>query len=282
MKTLIMLHGIEEEKIGHNLFNRLGEIYPEAKGKHTFPNIGLDGDDPRSQRVLDSLFECGFSPSRDLGVRGDNEFTMNLVRDYDSHDLEQASYLVLKPLHFLGSDITRGVSGVAQVPQTSKAMDTPIGYISNGGALVSQKIGDLLIKEDMRHLVLRETIALDSDLTTTEKNKVCWELISDLILPPLSSTMYKVDKSGNVISGADGEEYLLREGLSIPDVLYRPAELHYTSEAFSSLPVFDLALTCERAGGESQWRSLIASQKLYRLCTKNRLQINWQPVRVET
>jgi len=282
MKTLIMMYGLDEEKLGLELFERLVNIYPEAKGKYSFPNIGLDGDDPRSQQVLDCLLEHGFSPSNDLGLRGETEFGMNLVRQYDSHDLEQASYLVLTPAQFLGSNFTTTATGVVQIPQTSAAATSSIGHIDYGRTLVSQKINEALLKEDMRHLVLRETVALDDDLLTAEEEKAFWELTSDLTLPPLSPTMYKVDKSGKMISGANGEEYLLREGLSIPDVLYRPPELRYTSASFSLLPAFDVALTLERAGGgNSQWRSLIVSQRMYQFCTKHSLQIDWQPVRIE-
>ena len=279
MQTLIFLYGLTADVLGRSLYERLRAIYPEAANEYAFPVKGLDQADPRSQQVLDCLAAEGWHPATDLGPRGPDEFAINLARFYDAADLEACEYLVLTPQVELDKTLRHSQHGRVQVPRRWKKSPQPIGCIGMN-VFVSAHIERLMQEEPWHHLLLREIEAVPADLPG-EADPFCWEVASDLTMPPLSAAMYKVNQLGKVVSGEPGQAWMLRESLSLPGVLYRPAEYHYERDALQAIEPFDFAETLEAIGGNTPWHHLIVSQRVYQFCCKHKLKVDWKPVRLD-
>jgi hypothetical protein len=97
--------------------------------------------------------------------------------------------------------------------------------------------------------------------------------------------------SGKLIDGAgrpfDGD---FLKGCFIDDGFYTPQEPHYKASEMANAEPFDLASTYEQFGnapiqsnpdaGPGE-RMLIASKRFYEFCVKNKLKMDWIPVRLD-
>jgi len=107
-----------------------------------------------------------------------------------------------------------------------------------------------------------------------------WELTTDLRMPPLSDGNVLIDNDYAPYTGKPGQMCLPREGLSVPEVLYSPVELHYTDRSLAAIEPFDLARTFEPLG-QSMTHYLVASQRFHQFCVAAHLRVSWQPVQVD-
>jgi len=275
MKTL-MLIALEEDEIGQALYEQIGRLYPEAKGGHYFGGQGLDWEDPRTQSVLNALKQDGFQPATGLGPEKPGEFSMDLTRIYDVKDLDEADYLLPLPGRTF-DDTARSPAGGLVLGVNRHSASINFGS-SWHGLIVSDDFKRLGEQAGLKRLVYRK-VELVKPKTGTPRGPY-WELTSDLTLPPLAPQMSLVTDAGEVFRGDYKEGCLLREGLTVPSVLYRPPELHFTASAMESLPDFDLALTRETFGGSGNlYRAHVCSRNFRNFCRASRYRADWIPVR---
>ncbi|MDQ2798755.1 MAG: hypothetical protein M3Y13_03825 [Armatimonadota bacterium] len=153
--------------------------------------------------------------------------------------------------------------------------------------VVTERFKRLLEEMNMRHVQFQPTV-IRPDPKKERKVPVpkdpFWEVTTDFCLPRVSSTMYLRNNNGDPINGNEKLGCFLCEGLSIPESLYAPLELHYTATALQNAGQFDLAQTHERTGigDASRWTPYwVVSKQFFNFCQEQDLDILWVPVRIE-
>lgn len=280
MKTRILLHNLTPGKIGQEMFQHLCDLYPGVSNAYCFAVETLDADDTRSQQVLDYLAQHGWFPNPTTRLRRDNEFGMNMDRIYDAQDLEQAEYLTMLANNEISEKTLQMVDGRV-VLRKPVANPKKIASVPGGGFVVSDRIKTALEREELHHISFLPTEIISREGKHLGQSAY-WQVMTDLILPPVSPTMKKVHSASGVpLEEGQVADYYLREGLTIPEVLYRPSETHYVASDLRSLAPFDLARVLEELGTEPRLKYYVASQRLYQVLTRLGLDILWRPVRLE-
>lgn len=284
MQRVIKFPSVSEKEIGANVFEELVRIYPEGKQTNLASydrfDFTLPEDDPRAQALLECLARRGFRPWNKLRKQQPDEFFMQIVRAYDASDFEQAAYLEPRPRFFFGHDAYPDAQGVLEI-RTDVLMGNrpPIGTAGGGlWLLVSDGLKRQMEDAGLRHLVFGEVRFLQRRRPPQE---CYWYLTSDLTLPPLAPVYQLVNKQGEPTSEYE-EAYAVREGLSIPEALYRPIERHYRAGDLEKVEPFDVGL----AGGfvkqvDIDPKFIVVSNRFYRFCVAHDLEMDWIPVRVD-
>jgi hypothetical protein len=153
----------------------------------------------------------------------------------------------------------------------------PIGSAGGGlWLLASDRLKQQMEQAQLRHLVFGEV----RFLRRQPPEERYWYLTSDLILPPMAPVYKLVNKHGEPISEYE-EGCSVREGLSIPEVLYRPLERHYRASDLAKVEPFDIGLAGPFAQKSSNYLGRVVSNRFYRLCVAHKLKMDWIPVRVD-
>lgn len=277
MKTMVRFLGISPGETGPELYQKLCEIYPAGRKEGSFW-FTLPEEDARTRALLDCLERYGFHPCKGLDYKQPHEFLMDLDRVYDAQELAQASYLVPWPQVSFGPNVYRTEAGVLELEVDGVVPNAGIAVGGGRWLIVSDTIKRRMEQADLRHVLFRETVL---DKPDRAPRKPFWELTSDLILPPLSPPCVLINDFGQSFDGDYDKGCLLREGLFVPEVLYKPQQLHYAADALEPLPAFDLALTHEQFGRKTRLlRQRVASAQLYAFCIANHLKIDWRPVHI--
>jgi hypothetical protein len=279
LKTRILLH-LDSDKIGPEIIQHLRDLYPGISNAYRFAGKALDAADPRSQQVLDYLAEQGWFPNPGTREQRPNEFGMTMDRIYDVQDLEEAEYLTMSVNPGVSENTAQVVAGkVCFLKPVAKAKN--IASVAIGGMVDSGRIKTVLEREALHHISF-----LPTEVVTKTGERLgetpYWQMVTDLSLPPVSPSMKKVNSASGVPMEEDEPgDFYMREGLTIPQVLYCPSETHYLASDLRSVAPFDLALAREKEGLGADFQCKIASQRLYQVLTGLGLDILWRPVRLE-
>jgi len=280
MKRRMLLYNLDPDYLGQEIFQHLCDLYPGVSNAYSFAIEPLDADDPRSQQVLDYLAQQGWFPNPTTRPQRDNEFGMNLDRLYDTQDLEQAEYLTMFVNQAVHENTAQMVEGRV-VLRKPVAKANKIARVPDVGLVVSDRIKTALAREELHHISF-----LPTEIISTKGEHLgqsaYWQMVTDLLLPPVSPTMRRVHcASGAPLEEGEVADFYLREGLDMPEVLYMPSEIHYVASDLRSLAPFDLALSQEKQGRGADFQIYIASQHLYQVLSHLDLDILWHPVRLE-
>lgn len=259
----------------------LRKIYPDGRDNPRIYSVKVAEADPRGQQLLDYLASRGFTVWDTRQTRRADEFALYFERAYDQADFEAARLMEVSPEPYV-DDAERTPEGllrlsVAEMPPEG----VDFALVQAPCIVVSSRIRKLMEREAMAHLVFRPTEIAGTDEERKRHAGGYWELTSDLLLPPMMPPCTLVDAVDFSVVGPDHEwPYLMREGEHVPEVLFTPAEAHYSAAAIERLGPFDLALTLENFGDEySRW--IMASPRFYRFCVAQRLEAKWTPARID-
>lgn len=152
--------------------------------------------------------------------------------------------------------------------------------------VVSSAVRRLLEAEGLLGLQFRSTklkankpVKTPSDQVEVEwgtHGEPWWELASSVRLPPVCEPLHKVT-FGNIHTPVPRD---YEKGVFIKEPGYDQVELHYKRRELAAVEPFDVALTFEREGSPFD-RRLVVSKRFYEVCERNKLDVEWRPVRVD-
>lgn len=272
MTNFAKFASISPDKVGQPLFEALCTICPEGRYWNRF-FVRLPAEDPRVASLQACLAQAGLTPRRSFAKPLPNQYSLEMEREYDRTDWDVAEYLVPRArIDVLGL----GRTGDGK-PKLSRS-PIPCTAVVVGGAdpevTVIDWLKDAILQARMRHAQFEEVQMCEGASWPGES---WWALTSDLTLPALSSHCDLRDEDGQPCDGRRGNGCFLKEGL------LRRGELRYTRAAIASVGDFDIALTREWFGGRTGpcHPRLVASSRFYQFCRKQKLKMDWIPVRVD-
>ncbi len=193
-------------------------------------------------------------------------------------DLREARYLTPTPTIMLRS-YTRTPEGSIELEAENIVGEVHLGSPNPPWIVVSDALREEMTRSGMRGPVFHPT-KLDR-LAVAANPLPFWELSSNVILPPLSAPCVLLDAiTGEQVTSDYPGAFVFREGLEPPEILYTPAEMHYTAESLKACEPFDVARTYEQFTGPHS-RKFVCSQRFYQFCTERGLKIEWTPVRID-
>lgn len=262
-------HGVCRRLVGDALFGRLCALYPEG-GRHDYFRFSLTDDDPRTGAIFDALEREGWRPQNSLCER-ERVFQVTARREYDPADWAAAEYLRLQPRRKVEVARRRGTHLVLAGPPEGSPDGRDI-FDAGAGRLV---VPDGL-KERMEGAGLVGPGFLPTFFSRRRRPSGWWELTTDRRMPPLSDR----NSLFGLGDGGPGTSWLLLGGLTETGVILVGAECRYDRSAIAPLEPFDLARTHESFAVEDvPWT--VASQRFYRFCVSEGLEIDWTPVRID-
>ena len=287
MRVLAKVSTVEREG-SEGLYRQLCDIYPEGDFHGRGFAFTLPYDEPRTQTLLAVLADHGFQPINSA-VPGQTRplYSLSLVREYTTHDFEEAELLRPVPLVYYDSGWTLDgrVTLIAQTGLDDNDEPYPGGIQPDEdiaqaqfACVVSSRLRGLLEQSSLTHFAFKDVVIDDPE--DIHLPGPIWQLTSDLILPPLSPRNFLTDAYGKVLASGErgvGQTFV-REGQTVPDALYEPVEMHYSRAVLDTVGSFDLALAYE-------WSSsgyLVVSSRFYRFCTEAGLKMRWEPVRIDS
>ena len=179
-------------------------------------------------------------------------------RVYQPEDYAQSEYFKIMPVDNFGSVSERSANG-GLVLQEAYVQGVEFGEDGRiAGFAVSDRIKNLMEEAGLKRITFRKTDIVPDPRKHLKfaPRQPYWEVLSDLILLPLSAT-------------------------SETGFLYGP-EYHYTSQEIQDAGPFDLAQTHEYSGdGIKLGRNWVASKVFCDFCHAQKLPIVWRPVRID-
>jgi len=237
-------------------------------------------DDPDVRQSLLLIHRSGLPLAGTVDLETPS-YSLGRWREYDLSDFEAAEHLMLKPAETLGHAIR--VDSKLLLDQRKLRKNGSFGH-ANHGVVVPDRIRRQLETISLTHIDFKPTqpakysgsAVHDQVLSWDHHGPPWWELWSDLVLPPVSPSMIKVDNKGNPVPRAYFQGAYMKD---LPD--YSDVELHYLRSEIEALDRFDLAVTYEESWGSLFTRPLIASQRFYQFCKEHKLKCDWVPVRID-
>ena len=204
-------------------------------------------------------------------------YNVQITREYSNRDLDQIAYLMPTPKTMAGSlGRKNGILILAHDHARAIAADR-MTYAEDGRIVVTDDLRRMMEGAGLLNLVFLEARLEKPSFRVPEP---LWELTTELRMPPLSDRNVLIDNDSELYVGNPGQMCLPREGLSVLEALYFPAELHYPARSLAVIEPFDLARTHEPIG-QAQAHYPIASQRFHQFCVAAHLRVSWQPVQVD-
>ena len=290
MRTLINIVSISPNKVPATTMKALINAFPDGARYRDEPQgkvlaafrCALFSSNPVMRRILAILKTDGFEPwLDDSRERRPNEYWVRWKHDYDPEELAAADLLRPHP-RIYSEGLHRNKKGLIQLQYEKLKKRAGVAF-TGSGLIVANRIKTIL-QDEMSHAIFRPTVVMKGPLLVErtlvpwkEIGPPFWELISDLILPPLSPSMTLLDKNGHPCNGNFSNGCYMKEGL------YENPEPHYTRKAIKKAGKFDVALTHERFGinPAEEDRQLIVSPRFYKICTEAKLEMDWTIVRID-
>lgn len=284
MKVVARIH-LSLRDVPREVADGLGRIFPEGLAYGSFRSE-LPEEDPRTRQILEFLTGHGLSPWRGLRPHTKRDFSLNLERVYSRADIESAPLLELAPSAY-AEGASRDEAGLLRLRPDREILREKGGWFAltrppglflacADGLVVSDRLKTAIEAAGLRHVVFRPVGATEGELPAP-----FWELTSDLVLPPLAKRCRFFDAiDGHEVSGDYSGPFVMREGGTFPELGYDPAECHYDAESLAAVEPFDLALGFEEYTGPNS-RLRIASQAFRLFCRKQKIRVEWKPVRVD-
>ena len=279
MQIIYYIGSIRAAEVGQGLFDEVSAVHPEGRINPRSFDSHLPKEDPRTIAVMRIMEEHGYkiSNSAELFDPSQKYYDVQITREYSNRDLDQMSYLMPRPktsagtlgrkngIHILSHDYARAIAADRMT------------YAEDGNIIVTDDLRLMMEEAGLLNLVFLEARLEKPSFRVPES---LWELTTDLRMPPLSDGNVLIDNDYAPYTGRPGQMCLPREGLSVPEVLYSPVELHYSSRSLAAIEPFDLARTFEPLG-QSVTHQLVASQRFHQFCVAAHLRVSWQPVQVD-
>lgn len=283
MRTLIHISGLFLNWNSKALMEQLWEIYSEGRvGKvgHGF-RAYLDSNDEHVQKILNCLTQHGLHPWPDgRPIQRGKEYKLKYFRQYDSiQDLASLPYVELFPGEdFIGNGSSRNLA------REYSMLDEPCSYeismlCTPLAFIVAQRAREAL---DAANLIGLKWLPVkkeykSADFGLIDEEDVWWELVSDIILPPVSPSMTLVTREFKPFRGDFSEGCLRREEF------YVHPELHYRREDLEQFEAFDAAYTYEMFAEHprNDNRAMVVSNKFYQVCKEHNLRTGFVPVRLD-
>jgi hypothetical protein len=274
MKTIAKIH-IAPRLVGSELYRKLGAIYSEGVGPHTF-SCALPHDDTRVAAIQKVLSGSGFFPNPERGRRSETQYWMKLIRVYSDDDLASFAYLNPRPEVPFRSH-HRSPDGLIELDSAEVPAQADIGFAGPRWIVVSKSLKVELERGGFRNLLFRPTKIVGKE--PERFAGMFWELTSDKLLPSLSPVCKFADcATGDDVSSDSPRAIGVAEREPVTDIPYEIEELYYAASAIREAGEFDLARTREDFG---DCRYPVASQRLYRFCRDRKLKVDWRPVHVD-
>ena len=280
MQTIYYIGSIRAAEVGQGLFDEISAVYPEGRLNPRSFYSHLTKEDPRTIAVMRIMEDHGYKISNSAEPFDPSQkyYDLQITREYSNRDLDQIAYLMPRPktsagtlgrkngIHILSHDHARAISA------------DRITYAEDGNIIVTDDLRRMMDGAGLLSLVFLEARLEKPSFRVREP---LWELTTELRMPPLSDGNVLIDNDYAPYTGRPGQMCLPREGLSVPEVLYSPVELHYTDRSLAAIEPFDLARTFEPLG-QSMTHYLVASQRFHQFCVAAHLRVSWQPVQVDS
>jgi hypothetical protein len=280
MKTLFKLYLRRGAISSVEAFDVLASMFPEwHNAAYSEFDCRVSFDDPRVSRILESVKPFGLHPPHGMEPNSANVLSIQVDRTYERRDFESAPAVQLNPIsryHKMPpkNDNDRLIVPMAEIKPKSRIMTG--GYDQ---LLISAETKSRFDAEKFQGMVFRPLELEGPARSVTKYENMFWELNSTIVLPPMSPRMrYFHAISGDEVTGEASPPFVYRNGLDFPDNLISPPELHFTNQAWSSIPPFDIARTFEKPMG--YYGVPIVSQRLYRFLAAMKIASDWVPVRV--
>ena len=261
------------------VFDELLKLRAVENPQYGVWGVRFESDDPILKQVLDTLHARGMVPWLDHSrLPLPNEYKINVSVTFESSDLKKAPLLSPTPWHHLTNAYTRNELGEVII-DTEKLYEVEPSAKSNffAGTLPLAVAGPVIIVADsFRHMMEGEHIIgvkFEDKLRIIgpNANKVpekYWVLTSDLVLPPLSKSIKKVDKQGRPVQSDD-----------FINCSMAPGEIYkYDASALAPLGEFDYAIMWESRDQEERFP--VVSNRFYKLCRKAKAKLQWEPIEI--
>ena len=279
MKTIYNIHSFYAPEVGQELFDEISAVYPEGRINPRSFVSRLPKEDPRTIVAMRIMEEHGYKIRNQYEEFDPSQkyYDLQITREYSSRDLDQIAYLVPTPKTMAGA--LRRKSGILILAHDCARAITAdrMTYAEDGNIIVTDDLRRMMEAAGLFNLVFLEARLEKSSFRVPEP---LWEMTTDLRMPPLSDGNVLIDNDSEPYTGRPGQMCLPREGLSVPEALYFPAELHYSARSLAVIEPFDLARTFEPIG-QNVAHYPIASQRFHQFCVAAHLRVSWQPVQVD-
>ncbi len=280
MKTIYNIHSFYASEVGQSLFEKVSAVHPEGQINPRSFVLRLPKEDPRTIAAMRIMEEHGYK------IRNENEpfdpsqkyCNVQITREYSNRDLDQIAFLRPTPKTSAGALRRKnGILILAHDHARAIAADR----------MTDAEDGNIIITDDLRRMMeeagILNLVFLEARLEkpSFRVQEPLWEMTTDLRMPPLSNGNVLIDNDRAPYMGLPGQMCLVREGLSVPESLYWPVELHYSACSLAAIEPFDLARTFEPIG-QNVAHYLVASQRFHQFCVAAHLRVSWQPVQVDS
>ena len=279
MQTIYYIGSIRAAEVGQGLFDEISAVYPEGQLSPRHFGSKLPKEDSRTIAVMRIMEEHGYIIRNQYEEFDSSQkyYNLQITREYSNRDLDQIAYLMPTPKTMAGSlGRKNGILILSHDHARAIAADR-MTYAEDGRIVVTDDLRRMMEEAGLLNLVFLEARLEKPSFRVPES---LWELTTDLRMPPLSDRNVLIDNDSELYVGNPGQICLPREGLSVPEALYFPAELHYSARSLAVIEPFDLARTHEPIG-QAQAHYLVASQRFHQFCVATHLRVSWQPVQVD-
>lgn len=305
MKVLVYAPWLERSKIGDACFAELLKIYPEGDYGRSGSLFAfkLPRQDPRLSSLLATLKSYGHLPWKELFQRPG--FDLQYLRQYSAKDWSESEYLTMFPRSWtLIRNLAEGGIGF-DASETNHRSDFAGDKAGHRSLLVPDRVKNELERAKLTALRFEPALPVGEYIRgrgwmpiepPPKRLGQWWVLTSDVVLPPLApacdvrpvpDAMAKEllpDNSGwrsvapPFPRKSDDPPYVsLHEGLFVfPELHYRRSDLDLVAD-------FDAAVTSELFGSTltGPSRTLIVSNRFYKVCRALDYRISWIPVRLD-
>lgn len=279
MRTIGRL-GVSKQHLPSELFQRLIEIYAESETSGgVFAMLPMD--DPKMMEMMQALEEAGLRAwDQRSELKPQQEFSLLLEAVYDDSDFNACTLLEVRPPSeaFAAGEWRRPQDPALVITKPTYSWDIIMVGRSNCYA-VNDRAKRVLESANLSHLIFRRAVKKynSARYKIDDRADLWWELRSDLLLPPVASSMTLVHMDQTPFTGDFAKGCMRKDGL------YLHAELHYRASDLARVEPFDLAHTHEMFEGlpNEYDRPLVASRRFYDVCRQHNIRTGWVPVRID-
>jgi hypothetical protein len=246
------------------LYKEIVAMKPECRGKEDFVIESQPGDEVTGGFIESLVDFCRRHSLTQTGTGEIGTYGYDVVRHYDSCDLEVAPLLMLLTQKRMFREIlSRDYSGRLMLParQSGTAIKIASGMFNNL-YVVSDSARKVLEAVQLAGIFFRETALSGTSARATAE--ALWEMDSNIKLPKMMNSVLN--------------EHSVVPCYAIDELPYRYGEPHYRQSDILPLGQVDIARTFEPLGSEP---GLIVSQSFYQHCLRSKIPLEVRPVRID-
>jgi hypothetical protein len=230
-------------------------------------------DDTITQKLISLLEnEMGRTIRYSEIVQGKDALAISLNKEFEAEDINNAKYFNLYAPSEIGIIDTRKYwQDEDGIPFIKNSVKNKIGGLNGGGGFRYRVFCNQDVKADMESMNFVGVDFVECELVGSSKNDIkLFELSSKIVLPRTSNS-FTGGKKLPVREYGDEGTCLIAEKSS-------PRQLIYEEKVLAAMPLFDVAITCEKFGTDvpgknpSRYRfpMLVVSPKFREWCLKRK------------